>query len=148
MPITTADWLRYVESLGPADPQSLQLRLQAAGLDQDRAAWIARLTRRRELARKVSFAAIFVMLAGIAWCAYYWALALRGDPAAPDVAGVAWSVGVMILGALTLLIAAATEQNLPLDVLAHPKSRRPSACRRVASTSPRRAARSCGSLWR
>ena len=120
MPITTADWLRYVESLGPADTQSLQLRLQAAGLDSERAKWIASLTRRRELARKVSFFAIFILLAGLAWCAYQWSLALRGDPAAPGVAEVAKSAGVMIVGAFTLLIAAATEQNVPLDVLAHP----------------------------
>ena len=118
--ITTADWLRYIESLGPADAESMRLRLESAGATPARAEFLARIARRRAIARNIGRIAIIVLIAGICWLAYQWWLAVQGAANAPDMNDVVIAGVIVGAFAVTLLITSAVELSPPLDLSAFP----------------------------
>lgn len=118
--ITTADWLRYIESLGPSDDdESMRMRLESAGADPALAGWLLSIDRQRRVAQKVARIATLVVLVGIVWTAYQWTLALRGASNAPEINDAIPAAVVLATGALAMLIASGVELSPPLD-LVHP----------------------------
>jgi hypothetical protein len=115
--ITTADWLRYIDSLGPSDAQSMRMRLQSAGADEKRAEWLVSLVWKRQLARHVARIATLVLLAGLGWSAWLWWLALQGSPDGPVMSQVLIPAGLIMIGGLALVISSAVEISPPLDLM-------------------------------
>ena len=115
--ITTADWFRYIESLGPSDDRdSLRLRIESAGADPEHAAWLLSIDRRRRIARKVASVGIGFAIVGGALSAYQWWLALRGALNAPEIADTVIPAGLLAIGALILVIASGVELSPPLNL--------------------------------
>lgn len=118
--ITTADWLRYIESLGPTnDTQALRLRVESAGAEPAYAEWLLKLVRQRRIAKAASRAGMTMLTAGVAWSAYQWWLALSGSPNAPDGANVAFVAALVGVGAVVIVISSAFELSPPLDLSQH-----------------------------
>ena len=115
--ITTADWLRYIESLGPTDEREvLRERIESAGADPGFAAWLLSIVRQRQIARAVARSGSVIAAAGIAWSAYLWWLALRGAPDAPNVTATIPAAVMIGLGALMMIIATSIELSPPLHL--------------------------------
>lgn len=139
--ITTADWLAYIDSLGPSDAQSMRMRLQSAGADAERAEWLVSMVWRRQLSRYVARVAVVFLIVGAAWAAYLWWLALSGSLRGPEIKDTIAPCIIIAVGALALLIASAVELSPPLDLTSHRAipSELPPPPRRIAESGDRRA---------
>ncbi len=114
--ITTADWLAYVDSLGPSDAQSMRMRLESAGAEPQRAEWIVSLVWHRQIARYVARVAVFVLLASVGLSVYQWWLALTGASNAPDLKATFIPAAAIGVSAMALVISGAIELSPSFDL--------------------------------
>jgi len=114
--ITTADWLRYIESLGPSDDRdSLRMRIESAGADPQHAAWLLSVYRQRRIAHTVASVGIGFAIVGAALSAYQWWLALSGALNAPEIAETIIPAALLAIGAVIMVIGSGIELSPPLD---------------------------------
>ena len=114
--ITTADWLRYIESLGPTDAESLRVRLETAGADPARASFLVSVWRVQTNARRVTMVAAAMLAIGLGAAAHQWWLALQGERIGHEPRDIYIVTAVIAVAAFALLLGSALQLSPPLDL--------------------------------
>src|SRR5712692_9771630 len=123
MPVTTSDWLRLIESISsvPSDHEAVVRRLQAGGVEGDRAEWLVSVARRQRIGRAFERAGMFIVVVGLMWMMVYWFLALTGSPDAPGLIAMMPPFVVTFAGTVALAIGAVLNTVLDMDLFAFPR---------------------------
>jgi hypothetical protein len=114
--ITTADWMRYIDSLGPSEESTMKSRLRSAGADPAYADFLVGLIWKRQVSRRAAQIAFVLLAIGLAWSAYECWLAFQGSPKGPEFSDIAFPVGLLVIGGLTLIISSASEISPAIDL--------------------------------